>query len=150
MSKALLNTKPRYPRNGLSQKACGYIAAAETRALGTMCSQKVLAPTPQLVNIEDDHRCAPIFLIGKPIELVKEYLKNQDERMKLSKLFDDGMDFTEWYKLSTPIQNEHDALSSKMIKEGIFESKHDYRSFWKFVGEDEDDITLAELMRQIT
>ena len=145
MSKALLNTKPRYPRNGLSQKACGYIAAAETRALGTTCSQKIL---PQLVNTEDD--AAPISLIGKPIELVKEYLKNQDERMKLTKSFDDGMDITEWYKLSTPIQNEHDELSSKMIKEGIFESKHDYRSFWKFVGEDEDDITLAELMRQIT
>ena len=144
MSKALLNTKPRYPRNGLSQKACGYIAAAETRALGMMCSRKVL---PQLVNIEDD--AAPISLIGKPIELVKEYLKNQDERMKLERDFDAGMDITEWYKLSTPIQNEHDELSSKMIKEGIFESKHDYRSFWKFVGKDEDDITLADLQKQL-
>ena len=147
MSKALLNTKPRYPRNGLSQKACGYIAAAETRALGTMCSRKVLS---QLVNIEDEDDVAPISLIGKPIELVKEYLKNQDERVKLERDFVAGMDITEWYKLSTPIQNEHDELSSKMIKEGIFESKHDYRSFWKFVGEDEDDITLAELMKQLT
>ena len=114
MSKALLNTKPRYPRKGVQHAI----------------SRKVL---PQLVNIEDD--AAPISLIGKPIELVKEYLKNQDERMKLAKSFDDGMDITEWYKLSTPIQNEHDELSSKMIKEGIFESKHDYRSFWKFVGD---------------
>jgi len=119
MSKALLNTKPRYPRKGVQHAI----------------SRKVLTPTPQLVNIEDDHRCAPISLIGKPIELVKEYLKNQDERMKLERDFVAGMDITEWYKLSTSIQNEHDELSSKMIKEGIFESKHDYRSFWKFVGE---------------
>jgi hypothetical protein len=100
---------------------------------------QVESSTPQLVNIEDDSEdendTAPISLIGKPIELVKEYLKNQDERMKLSKSFDDGMDTTEWYKLSTPIQNEHDELSSEMIKKGIFESKHDYRSFWKLVGE---------------
>ena len=135
MSKALLNTKPRYPRKGVQHAI----------------SKKVLASIPQLVNIEDDEDdAAPISLIGKPIELVKEYLKNQDERMKLERDFVAGMDITEWYKLSTPIQNEHDELSSKMIKEGIFESKHDYRSFWKFVGEDEDDITLAELMRQIT
>ena len=114
MSKALLNTKPRYPRKGVQHAT----------------SRKVL---PQLVNMEDD--ATPISLIGKPIELVKEYLKNQDERMKLERDFDAGIDITEWYKLSTPIQNEHDELSSKMIKEGIFESKHDYRSFWKFVGD---------------
>ena len=114
MSKALLNTKPRYPRKGVQHAI----------------SRKVL---PQLVNMEDD--VAPISLIGKPIELVKEYLKNQDERVKLERDFDAGMDIAEWYKLSTPIQNEHDELSSKMIKEGIFESKHDYRSFWKFVGD---------------
>ena len=141
MSKALLNTKPRYPREGKS----GLVVEVQHAI-----SRKVLASTPQLVNIEDDHQRTPISLIGKPIELVKEYLKNQDERVKLERDFVAGMDITEWYKLSTPIQNEHDELSSKMIKEGIFESKHDYRSFWKFVGEDEDDITLAELMKQLT
>ena len=125
MSKALLNTKPRYPRKG------------------------VLASTPQLVNIEDDHRCAPISLIGKPIELVKEYLKNQDDRVQLERDFDAGMDFAEWCKLSVSFHKEHDELSYKMIKEGIFKSKHDYRSFWKFVGEDEDDITLADLQKQL-
>ena len=120
MSKALLNTKPRYPRKG-----------------------KVV---PQLCNLTPMWAFdPPIFLTGKregAIELVKEYMKNQDERMKLSKLN---------APLPEPIHNEHDDLSYKMIKAGIFEcSRQCTESFWEFLGEDEDDITLAEMMRQLT
>ncbi len=120
MSKALLNTKPRYPRKG-----------------------KVV---PQLCNLTPMWVFdPPIFLTGKragAIELVKEYMKNQDERMKLLKLN---------APLPEPIHNEHDDLSYKMIKAGIFEcSRQCTECFWEFVGEDEDDITLAEMMRQLT
>ena len=120
MSKALLNTKPRYPRKG-----------------------KVV---PQLCNLTPMWAFdPPIFLTGKregAIELVKEYMKNQDERMKLSKLN---------APLPEPIHNEHDDLSYKMIKVGIFEcSRQCTECFWEFLGEDEDDITLAEMMRQLT
>ena len=124
MSKALLNTKPRYPRKG-----------------------KV---PPHLVNMEPMSSADPcIFLIDGHVALTKEYLKNQDDRVQLEHDFDAGMDFAEWCKLSVSFHKEHDELSYKMIKEGIFKSKHDYRSFWKFVGEDEDDITLAELQKQL-
>jgi len=124
MSKALLNTKPRYPRKG-----------------------KV---PPQLVNMEPMSSADPrIFLIDDHVALTKEYLKNQDDRVKLERDFDTGMDFAEWCKLSVSFHKEHDELSYKMIKEGIFKSKHDYRSFWKFVGKDEDDITLADLQKQL-
>ena len=115
MSKALLNTKPRYPRKG-----------------------KV---PPQLVNMEPMSSADPcIFLIDGHVALTKEYLKNQDDRVQLERDFDAGMDFAEWCKLSVSFHKEHDELSYKMIKEGIFKSKHDYRSFWKFVGEDEDEL----------
>jgi hypothetical protein len=90
-----------------------------------------------------------IFLIDDHVALTKEYLKNQDDRVKLERDFDTGMDFAEWCKLSVSFHKEHDELSYKMIKEGIFKSKHDYRSFWKFVGKDEDDITLADLQKQL-
>ena len=128
MSKALLNTKPRYPRKGVQQP--------------TM--DKVIIP--QLCNLTPMWVFdPPIFLTGKragAIELVKEYMKNQDERMKLSKLN---------APLPEPIHNEHDDLSYKMIKAGIFEcSRQCTECFWEFLGEDEDDITLAETMRQLT
>ena len=105
MSKALLNTKPRYPRKG-----------------------KVV---PQLHNLTLMWAFdPPIFLTGKregAIELVKEYMKNQDERMKLSKLN---------APLPEPIHNEHDDLSYKMIKAGIFEcSRQCTECFWEFVGD---------------
>ena len=101
---------------------------------------------PQLCNLTPMWAFdPPIFLTGKregAIELVKEYMKNQDERMKLSKLN---------APLPEPIHNEHDDLSYKMIKAGIFEcSRQCTECFWEFVGEDEDDITLAEMMRQLT
>jgi len=82
-----------------------------------------------------------IFLIDDHVALTKEYLKNQDDRVKLERDFDAGMDFAEWCKLSVSFHKEHDEL--------IFKSKHDYRSFWKFVGKDEDDITLADLQKQL-
>ena len=105
---------------------------------------------PQLVNMEPMSSADPrIFLIDDHVALTKEYLKNQDDRVQLEHDFDAGMDFAEWCKLSVSFHKEHDELSYKMIKEGIFKSKHDYRSFWKFVGEDEDDITLAELQKQL-
>ena len=72
----------------------------------------------------------PYFLTGKregAIELVKEYMKNQDERMKLSKLN---------APLPESIHNEHDDLSYKMIKVGIFEcSRQCTECFWEFLGE---------------
>jgi len=105
---------------------------------------------PHLVNMEPMSSADPrIFLIDDHVALTKEYLKNQDDRVKLEREFDAGMDFTEWCKLSVSFHKEHDELSYKMIKEGIFKSKHDYRSFWKFVGKDEDDITLADLQKQL-
>ena len=105
---------------------------------------------PHLVNMEPMSSADPrIFLIDDHVALTKEYLKNQDDRVKLERDFDAGMDFAEWCKLSVSFHKEHDELSYKMIKEGIFKSKHDYRSFWKFVGKDEDDITLADLQKQL-
>jgi hypothetical protein len=105
---------------------------------------------PHLVNMEPMSSADPrIFLIDDHVALTKEYLKNQDDRVKLERDFDTGMDFAEWCKLSVSFHKEHDELSYKMIKEGIFKSKHDYRSFWKFVGKDEDDITLADLQKQL-
>ena len=128
MSKALLNTKPRYPRKGVQQPTMNKVIIPQLHNLTLMWAFD-----------------PPIFLTGKregAIELVKEYMKNQDERMKLSKLN---------APLPEPIHNEHDDLSYKMIKVGIFEcSRQCTECFWEFVGEDEDDITLAEMMRQLT
>jgi hypothetical protein len=54
-------------------------------------------------------------------------MKNQDERMKLSKLN---------APLPESIHNEHDDLSYKMIKVGIFEcSRQCTECFWEFLGE---------------
>ena len=113
MSKALLNTKPRYPRKGVQQPTMN----------------KVIIP--QLCNLTPMWAFdPPIFLTGKregAIELVKEYMKNQDERMKLSKLN---------APLPEPIHNEHDELSYKMIKANIFEcSRQCTECFWEFVGD---------------
>ena len=135
MSKALLNTKPRYPRKGKS----GLVVEVQQPTMNKVIIPQLRNQTPMWIFDP------PIFLTGKragAIELVKEYMKNQDERMKLLKLN---------APLPEPIHNEHDELSYKMIKAGIFEcSRQCTESFWKFVGEDEDDITLAEMMRQFT
>ena len=49
---------------------------------------------PHLVNMEPMSSADPcIFLIDGHVALTKEYLKNQDDRVKLERDFDAGMDF---------------------------------------------------------
>lgn len=104
-----------------------------------------------LINTEDPEHFKPIVSIdSKSIELIKAYLTNQDERVKLESSFENGLDVTVYCKLMTPIMNQHYELADKMVEAGVFRSKHDTRTTWKLVeNEDDDNITLAELQHQL-
>jgi len=98
-----------------------------------------------LINMEDPEQIVSID--SKSIELIKAYLTNQDERIKLESSFENGLDVTVYCELMTPIMNQHYELADKMIEAGVFRSKHDTRTTWKLV--ENEDITLAELQHQL-
>ena len=84
-----------------------------------------------LINTEDPEQIVSID--SKSIELIKAYLTNQDERVKLESSFENGLDVMVYCKLMTPIMNQHYELADKMVETGVFRSKHDTRTTWKLV-----------------
>ena len=100
----------------------------------TKSTKKIAKTNYYLINIEDPDMFSPIDLSGKDketIDIIKEYLIIQNNKMKLDKQFNKGMDINEYVTAYNAIDGKHSELAIKLHEKDVFTSKHDIRTYWK-------------------
>ena len=100
----------------------------------TKSTKKIAKTNYYLINVEDPEMFSQIDLSGKDketIDIIKEYLIIQNNKMKLDKQFNKGMDINEYVTAYSAIDGKHSELAIKLHEKDVFTSKYDIRTYWK-------------------